>query len=70
MKKLLTVCSVIMAVSVFSQTKIGLEVGVGFGNRTNIDGYVQRSEGILTIQSEVGTNVALVTQLNLLERFF
>ena len=70
MKKLLTVCSVIMAVSVFSQTKIGLEVGVGFGNRTNIDGHVQRSEGILTIQSEVGTNVALVTQLNLSERFF
>ena len=70
MKNILFILVLFLSFSVFSQTKLGLEVGVGFGNRTNIDEYVQRSEGVLTIQAEVGTNVALVTHLNLAERFF
>jgi hypothetical protein len=58
------------SLSALAQTKFGVEVGVGFGNRTNIDEYIQRTEGISTIQSEIGTNVALLTKLNLSERFF
>ena len=54
----------------FSQTKIGAELGVGISNRTNIDEFLERTEGILSIQSEIGTNLALVTQLDLAERWF
>lgn len=70
MKKIALVYFLGFSLSVFAQTKIGIEAGIGFGNRTNGKEYLERTEGINTIQSEIATNVGLVAQLNLSERLF
>lgn len=70
MKKILIVCAYFVSLTVFSQTKVGVELGVGISNRTNIDKHLKQTDGILSIQSEIGTNVAFLTQLNLGERLF